>query len=591
LNRTADAFYADSIMQLQLATNRLQKQTRVFSLLRLLSFLLMVGSVYLFAISRHSWALALALLFGVAMVFLVIRHQELFKTLSYKNMKLKLFENELSVLHWKSSRFDNGAGFSAKLPFGDDLDLFGQNSLFHYLNRCTTGFGRKQLADSLVSTKPVYKNITDHQAAIRQMGKETRFNFDTMTKLGLVYEKPGFMEMKLRSGVPKYFFSTQLFYWAAFVFPAVFFLSLFAGIITGNYSLLMVSGALNMLLAFSQAKKVTLLGEEVSGQKQSFECYAEVLRDFSDLSIRGVVLEKIQGNAMQASRQFVRLSAVAEWFDWRNNMVLFALGNMSFLSDIHIARAYEKWKKTNTPHINEWLEMVGEIEVLISFGQFGFNNDGYVFPAMSEDENIRATALGHPLIPASQRIVNKAELVQDARVQLVTGSNMSGKSTYLRTLGVNVILAQAGAPVCATSFCWKPCLVLSSLRQSDSLHENTSLFLHELKQIQWILEKASASEHSLILLDEVLRGTNSADKYTGTLALLKKLSTLNALTVVATHDLKLSELESDSPDKYINYCFESQIVDGRLVFDYTIRKGVAVNRNATWLMKEMGIIG
>lgn len=590
MNRTSNAFYADSIKQLQLATNRLQKQTRVFSLLRLLSFFFMVGSVYLFAISRHSWALALALLFGVAMVFLVIRHQELFKTLSFKNMKLKLFENEYSVLHWKPSRFDNGAGFSAKLPFGDDLDLFGQNSLFHYLNRCTTGFGRKLLAERLMNLKPLEKNITDHQVAIKQMGKETRFNFDTMTKLGLVYEKQGFTEMKCNNTAPKYYFSTQVFYLAALILPVLFFLSLIAGILTGNYSLLMVSGTLNMLVAFSQAKKVSMLGEEVNGQKQSLECYAEVLRDFSNLAIHGEVLEEIQGSAMQASKQFGRLSAVAEWFDWRNNMVLFTLGNMSILSDIHIARAYEKWKKVNSMHIHEWLEMVGEIEVLISFGQFGFNNDGYVFPTVSVDANIKAAALGHPLIPAGQRIVNEAELIHDARVQLVTGSNMSGKSTYLRTLGVNVILAQAGAPVCAKSFIWKPCMVLSSLRQSDSLHENTSLFLHELKQIQWILEKASASEHSLILLDEVLRGTNSADKYTGTLMLLKKLSTLNALTVVATHDLKLSELESESPDKFVNYCFESQIDDGRLVFDYTIRKGVAVNRNATWLMKEMGII-
>lgn len=591
MNRTADAYYADSIKQLQLATDRLQKQTRVFSMLRLLSFLFMVGSVYFFAISRHSWALALALLFGVAMVFLVIRHQELFKMLSFKNMKLKLFENEYNVLHWKPSRFYNGAEFSAKLPFGDDLDLFGQNSLFHYLNRCTTGFGRKQLAECLMNLSPLNKYITDHQVAIQQIGKETLFNFDTMTKLGLVYEKQDFTEMKFNNTAPKYYFSSKAFYLAALVLPVLLLISLLTGILTGNYSLLMVSGTMNMLVAFSQAKKVSMLGEEVNGQKQSLECYAEVLHDFSNLAIHGEVLEEIQSSAMHASKQFGRLSVVAEWFDWRNNMVLFALGNMTFLSDFHIAMAYEKWKKTNTQHINEWLEMVGKIEVLISFGQFGFNNDGYVFPSISEDANIKAAALGHPLIPAGQRIVNEAELIHDARVQLVTGSNMSGKSTYLRTLGVNVVLAQAGAPVCANSFSWKPCMVLSSLRQSDSLHENTSLFLHELKQIQWILEKASASEHSLILLDEVLRGTNSADKYTGTLMLLKKLSTLNALTVVATHDLKLSELESESPDKFINYCFESQIDDGRLVFDYTIRKGVAVNRNATWLMKEMGIIG
>lgn len=166
---------------------------------------------------------------------------------------------------------------------------------------------------------------------------------------------------------------------------------------------------------------------------------------------------------------------------------------------------------------------------------------------------------------------------------------MSGKSTWLRTLGVNVLLAQFGAPVMAKSFVWKPLLLLSSLRQSDSLAEHTSLFMNELKQLKNILEQAR-HHFSLILLDEILRGTNSDDKYTGSYELLKRLAKLDSLTVIASHDLKLSELENELDRKLVNYCFESKIIDGKLSFDYTIRKGVAVNRNATWLMKDMGII-
>ena len=266
------------------------------------------------------------------------------------------------------------------------------------------------------------------------------------------------------------------------------------------------------------------------------------------------------------------------------------LGNSLLSYDLQLGLRYEDWKKRCLHKMPEWLEALGRIEMLISYGTFAFNHPAYCFPQPVDELVLKADAMGHPLIREGERINNNVCMGANQPVVLITGSNMSGKSTWLRTLGINVLLAQSGAPVCATAMEWKPMLVLSSLRQSDSLYENTSLFMNELKQLQYILEKASGETEALVLLDEVLRGTNSEDKYAGSLALLKRLSGCKGFAVVASHDLKLSKLENEADSKIVNYCFESRIENGHLHFDYTLRKGVAVNRNATWLMQQMGIV-
>ncbi|MBO9636372.1 MAG: DNA mismatch repair protein MutS, partial [Chitinophagaceae bacterium] len=221
-----------------------------------------------------------------------------------------------------------------------------------------------------------------------------------------------------------------------------------------------------------------------------------------------------------------------------------------------------------------------------------FNNPDFHCPTVQSDKMvIAATALAHPLIPAGERVANDFTIGEAEQLMLVTGSNMSGKTTFLRTIGVNLLLAQCGAPVCANSFAFMPMNILSSIRVSDSLQEHTSYFMAELKQLQQIIRFLQHSPSpSLILIDEILRGTNSEDKTHGSDQFIRKLLQYRCLTLFATHDLALSVLENELPGKLSNYCFESIIRDGELIFDYTLQRGVAKNKNASFLMKKMAII-
>jgi DNA mismatch repair ATPase MutS len=252
----------------------------------------------------------------------------------------------------------------------------------------------------------------------------------------------------------------------------------------------------------------------------------------------------------------------------------------------------EKWKETYKKEFPEWIEAVGNIECLNSLATLAFTNPSFTYPEPVDSPSLRVTATGmaHPLIRAGERVTNDCSIGREQRLILVTGSNMSGKTTYLRTMGVNLLLAQCGAPVCAATFSFTPMQILSSLRVSDSLQEHTSYFMAELKKLQRIIHRIQDGTPSLVLIDEILRGTNSDDKTYGSEQFIRKLLQYHCLSFFATHDLSLGSLEQELPGLVSNACFESTIDGNELHFDYRLRQGIARNRNASFLMKRMDII-
>ncbi len=582
-------WYLEKLQEINIKIQDYNHLINRFSWLRVLSFLASLISFGFYASNQYLILLIASIGLFVLFVYFTIRHIKTSRKLLFLRSQALVLKHELGSSYMQETIYNKGNRFKSQLKFADDLDLFGEHSLFQQINRCSTPLGEDLLAHGLIHTLKDPSQIRLMQQAVKEFSAFAGFRIEMQTKLQLAAsEKFPDLESIRETNLVR-LFEKKKFAVIAFGLPAMVWISLIAGLLGFGYTPFSLIAVLSLMTVFSQSRKMMLLGGELDGLRHKFSSWAQVLEEFTHLSLDSEMMGQMQKEASTASEKFRELAGLSEKFDRRANLLLYVLSNLFFAFDIHLALRYETWREQNYLRIPQWLTTLGRFEMLMSLSTFAFNHPDYCWPQLSDQKILKAEALGHPLLPPEECVKNDVWLQLDPRILLITGSNMSGKSTWLRTLGVNVLLAQFGAPVMADSFVWKPVSLLSSLRQSDSLAEHTSLFMNELKQLKSILDTAR-KEFSLILLDEILRGTNSDDKYTGSYELLKGLSEVDSFTVIASHDLKLSELEQELGGILVNYCFESSIIDGKLSFDYTIRKGVAVNRNATWLMKDMGII-
>jgi DNA mismatch repair ATPase MutS len=291
-----------------------------------------------------------------------------------------------------------------------------------------------------------------------------------------------------------------------------------------------------------------------------------------------------------ASERIRMLSRLVNRLDSRLNVLVSVPLNLLFFTDIHFCLALEQWKREHAEKVPAWFSAMSEFEVLASLANMAFNNPDWVFPVVVDEYFVfRAEMMGHPLIPVSRRVSNDFSSSGPGKAILVTGSNMSGKSTFLRTCGINTVLALAGAPACALSFVVSHVRVHSSMRISDSLEDNISSFYAELRRLRSIISGAEQNGEMFLLLDEILRGTNSDDRYTGSVALIKQLTGYGSVAMVATHDLRLAQLTGEMPGRIENYHFDVKVSGEELFFDYKLTPGVCSSFNASLLMKKMGI--
>ena len=259
--------------------------------------------------------------------------------------------------------------------------------------------------------------------------------------------------------------------------------------------------------------------------------------------------------------------------------------------NLHVLVSVESWKKKYSEVIPRWFETLGELDALASLATFAANNPEFIFPLAAEEKFLfDASDLGHPLIPKGECVTNNISISGWNQYCIITGANMSGKSTFLRTIGTNYVLAMLGAPVFATRFIFSPVILHSSIRTNDSLARKESFFYAELKRLQTIILELESGQQTFILLDEILKGTNSKDKQVGSIALLEQLVKYQSVGLIATHDLILGDLLKDYPENIHNLCFEIQIVNSEMIIDYKLQQGVCKNLNATFLMKKMGIL-
>ncbi|MGM0375651.1 MAG: MutS-related protein, partial [Bacteroidota bacterium] len=292
-----------------------------------------------------------------------------------------------------------------------------------------------------------------------------------------------------------------------------------------------------------------------------------------------------------AGEALKNLFGLLEKFDYRLNLIMGALLNIFFLFDFHILFALEKWKTQHREEVPAWFDALAEIDALTGYATFSFNNgERLVFPdVQTGDFTLNAKGVGHPLLTKEECVANDVSFGGQPKVLVITGANMAGKSTFLRTLAINLILGMNGAPVCAEAFRFTPCDIRSSINIRDSLVRHESYFYAELQRLKSIAEHVESNPGTLVILDEILRGTNSRDKHHGSMGFLEKLISLNAVVVVATHDLEIGSLETKYPEVATNYCFEVELEGNQLTFDYQLKPGISQKLNASFLMKKMNL--
>ena len=291
-----------------------------------------------------------------------------------------------------------------------------------------------------------------------------------------------------------------------------------------------------------------------------------------------------------ASTAIAQLSKEMNALNQRNNILAYIVLNGFLFWEVRQVMRIEQWKERHAASLPTWLDAIGEMDALCSLATFAYNHPDYTWPVPTEQPfTFCADRMGHPLIHRDRCVRNGIRMEKRPYFIIITGANMAGKSTYLRTVGVNYLLASIGAPVCADRMTFYPAHMVTSLRTTDSLNDNESYFFAELKRLKEIIDRLNTGEELFIILDEILKGTNSVDKQKGSLSLIKQFIHLQANGIIATHDLQLGSLADLYPDNIRNYRFEATIANNELTFSYHMQEGVAQNMNACFLMKKMGI--
>lgn len=576
---------------------QVKKQIFRISMLRLALFIAGIAGLYFFFNQTTLLIICICLTF-LPLFILVKIHNRFFIRKEWLETQARIIQEELQALSGDYSSFEDGKEYvNPEHPYSFDLDIFGRRSLFQSINRTCTFFGKVRLAEWLQNHLHEKTSIEKRQEMVREISEHTLFR-EQFRVAGLVHHSQSSDAEKIQawSQSPAQYLHAgwvKAFIWGVPVINSLLFITSLAG--WTSFSWLGLSFGIFLVLSFGIIKRATYIQETYGKQLKSLNGYARLiaLAKAEDWKSAGMqeLMERFNLNGQSPIQALQQLSKELDRLDLRNNQFLYVLLEGSIFFQLQEIVRIERWKARYGQHINEWLETVGELDALCSLGTFAYNHPQYTYPELTEKPFcFLATQMGHPLMPVSQCVKNDATIPSRPFFLIITGANMAGKSTYLRTIGVNYLLACVGTPVCCEKLKLHPNQLITSLRTSDSLSDNESYFFAELKRLKRIIDLLNQGQQLFIILDEILKGTNSMDKQKGSFDLIRQFMQLKANGIIATHDLLLGSLIKQFPEEIRNYCFEADIKENELTFSYKLREGVAQNMNACFLMKKMGII-
>ena len=592
-----DEYYQKQIDHYTARLKQIKKRRNLITLAKLLTFGYMIFLIYL--LINHSTQPLLLLGIGAILVFIfltlwdsqIIYRQHLIEEL------LRINTLESDYLAGNFSALDQGERFNDPAhPYAHHLDLFGEDSLFQHLNRTVTFSGTQKLVSWLLSLSKDPEVIHSRQQAAEELCAEPEW-CQHFRAAGALHPTQALDAVILKSGPTESpFFSkhstVRLILWIANTIVIVSWaVTSFTPL---PFSISLVLSLLQLSALALYIKKINAYHQRLNLFLKTISNYLPLVRLIHDQSFRSPYLQKIrhslftpESNSLQALTQLHRIQ---NSLDQRGNIVIAFILNGLYLKDFHTLLRLDHWRKKYGPDIETWTDVLSEADALISMANYRFNHPAYCLPVICQDRLLDTEEIGHPLLKSERNVTNDFSIRSLHQIAIVTGANMAGKSTFLRTIGVNLILAQSGNVVCSRYFAFQPMTLFTSMRTTDSLSKDTSYFHAELLRLQQLVNIAQQEDKVFIILDEMLKGTNSVDKLNGSLAFLKRILSYPISGLVATHDLALGELADDFPEHFFNVCFEIVHSGSQITYDYKLHPGISSNMNASILLKQMGLI-
>lgn len=579
--------------------NHLKKIVNQISWIRLIIFLLII----VFFIGGYQYKNNLGYLSGFLMLLifgvLVIKHEKTLKQYNYKKALQIVLEKYLSRFNeeWKEFDEDGSSYLDSEMPRLKDLDIFSKNSLYQYLCNAETIYGKRILANRLKRIPPQKEIIEKEQEAVKELYLEQDFLIKLQC-LGIIHDNSNhksiesFVEIAETKKEKENIFFTIIKWLLPLLSITDFFLIILNINLKYTLILFFLLAGLQMLFAAIFSGRNNKIIKPMFSFNKSLEAYKEIFSLIEKTDFKSEYLKQLQAELKQnngAVKAIKDLKKIGDSAKIRNNGLAYLLFGSTLMWDFHVVSRFDYWSNIYGVNLKKWLEIVGEIEALGSLTTICRTKEDYTFPTITENNSpiINCNKIKHPLINEKKVVENDFNI--QAKTCIITGSNMSGKTTFLRTLGINLVLAYAGGPVLAKKLEVSRMNILTSMRIEDSVSEGVSTFYRELLRIKGMVEYNQPLP-AMYLIDEIFKGTNSKDRIIGSIETIKRLSSSKSMTLITTHDFELCDLEKDQEIKAINYHFEEHYKNNEILFDYKIKDGRCKTTNAKHLLKMVGII-
>ncbi|MCL3781798.1 hypothetical protein EMN47_15540 [Prolixibacteraceae bacterium JC049] len=589
--------YQDNHDRYKLEQDKVNLQLRGLSWLRLSLFLGVIAVLYFVWPYDVGLAVGAAIVLFACFLFIVRKYVSKEQQRNIIRNLISINQEEMVAVCGDYSIFPNGENhIDSEHDYSFDLDVFGAGGLFQMINRTATVFGSAQLGAMLKKPLMEGEAIISRQKAVEELAQkmEWRQRLQAIARLDSENEKDKeSLEQWQNDGDTDEFSE----YWNRLVWGIP--------VLTVGALVVAIAGVgswlpFNVLAVFQLAilgvfrKRITAIHLSFGKKKLFLKKYILLLKHIQLENFESELLNDLQQklkNNGSATKEIQELEKLIGALDTGMSLMGILLLNSTLLWNLRHSIRLLSWYKRCQQNLSEWFQVIGELEALSALGNFAKNHPGFTFPEPKEEgRGIVGEEMGHPFLGEERCVVNNFAVEKAGDVHIITGANMAGKSTFLRTVGVNLILAMAGAPVFAEKMQFVPIRLFTHMRTTDSLVNDESYFYAELKRLRLLLDKMLAGERVFVILDEILRGTNSVDKLNGSREFVRRLLETNTPGIVATHDLKLAQMETEFPDNIFNHCFEVTLAEGKLDYSYQLKPGVTQTMNATYLMEQMGII-